>query len=51
MKALTIEHNMVASAENQIGLHTTNLHTNIRYLQTVSILCVVNAYNHKHCIL
>ena len=45
MKTLTLGHDGVESAENQIALHTTNLHTNIRYIQTVSILCTVNAYS------
>ena len=51
MKTLKYEHNMVESVENQTGLYTINLHTNIRYIQAVSILCAVNAYSHRHTIL
>ena len=51
MKTLTLGHDMVESAENWIGLHTTNLHTNMKYTQTVSTLCLVNAYSHRYYIL
>ena len=51
MKTLTLRDDMVESAENWIGLHTTNLHTNIKYIQTVSIFCLVNACSHRHFIL
>ena len=42
---------MVESAENKIGLNTTYLHTNIRYIQAVSIACVIIVYSHRHYIL
>ena len=51
MKTSTLRHNMAESAENWIGLHTTILHINIKYIQTVSILSMANAYSHRHYIL
>ena len=51
MKTLTLRHVMVESAEKWIGLHIINLHTNIKYIPTVSILCSGTPYGHRHYIL
>ena len=42
MKTLTLRHDTTESAEDQVALHTINLHTKIKYIQTVIILRSVN---------
>ena len=44
MKTLTLRQDMVEPAENWIGLHKINFHKNIKYIQTIIILCSVNVY-------
>ena len=42
MKTLTLGHVMAEQAGKHIGLHIIKSHTNIKYIQTVIILYLVN---------